>query len=141
MKCNPDMDKSAVWAGTGCMAVSPISGLRFMSSPSAYWIPVIRVCFPVTGLHPDLVWAQKGCMRRSASSRPSLPRSSGGRCRGRSWRRSSLALARSCLGVEDVGFRLTTRFQKLPTLPACPPPAPSPLLLFFIRNTAVYQLN
>ena len=27
------MDKLAVWAGTGCMAVSPISGLRFMSSP------------------------------------------------------------------------------------------------------------
>ena len=33
MKRNPEMDKSAVWAGTGCMAVSPISGLRFISSP------------------------------------------------------------------------------------------------------------
>ena len=32
MKSNPEMDKSAVRAGTGCMAVSPISGLCFMSS-------------------------------------------------------------------------------------------------------------
>ena len=32
MKRNPEMDKLAVWAGTGCMAVCPISGLRFMSS-------------------------------------------------------------------------------------------------------------
>ena len=31
-KRNPDMDRSAALAGTGCMAVSPISGLRFMSS-------------------------------------------------------------------------------------------------------------
>ena len=30
MKGNPDMDKSAVWAGTGCMAVLPISGLRYI---------------------------------------------------------------------------------------------------------------
>ena len=31
MKRNPDMDKSAVWAGTGCEAVSPIPGLCFIS--------------------------------------------------------------------------------------------------------------
>ena len=31
MKRNPEMDKSAVWAGTGCMAVSPISLLRLHS--------------------------------------------------------------------------------------------------------------
>ena len=33
VKHNPEMEKLAVWAGTGCMAVSPISWLRFMSSP------------------------------------------------------------------------------------------------------------
>ena len=33
MKRNPDMDKWAVWAGTGCMAVFPISGLLFISPP------------------------------------------------------------------------------------------------------------
>ena len=31
-KRNPDMDKSAVWAGSGCMAVSPISGLRLVAA-------------------------------------------------------------------------------------------------------------
>ena len=31
MKPNPYMDKSAVWVVTGCMTVSPISGLRFNS--------------------------------------------------------------------------------------------------------------
>ena len=30
MERNPDMDKTAVRAGRGCMAVSPISRLRFM---------------------------------------------------------------------------------------------------------------
>ena len=35
MKRNLEMDKSAVWAGTGCMAVSPISRLCFMSSVSS----------------------------------------------------------------------------------------------------------
>ena len=49
--------------------------------------------------------------------------------------------------LEDAELRLTTtRFQKLPTLPACLALAPLLLLLllplfFFIRNTAVYQLN
>ena len=28
---NLDMDKSAVWAGSGCIAVSPISGLRLVA--------------------------------------------------------------------------------------------------------------
>ena len=30
---HPEMDIPAVWGGMGCRAVSPISGLRFMSSP------------------------------------------------------------------------------------------------------------
>ena len=36
MKCNPDMDESAVLAGRGCATVSPISGLRFISPPSRF---------------------------------------------------------------------------------------------------------
>ena len=31
MKRDPEMDKLAVWAGSGYMAVSPTSGLRFVS--------------------------------------------------------------------------------------------------------------
>ena len=30
---DPEMDKSAVWAGSGCMAVFPISGSSLISSP------------------------------------------------------------------------------------------------------------
>ena len=30
------MDKSAVWAGSGCMAVFPISGSRLISSPGTF---------------------------------------------------------------------------------------------------------
>ena len=33
MERNPDMDELAVWAGKGCMAVFPISRLRFISPP------------------------------------------------------------------------------------------------------------
>ena len=33
MERNPDMDESAVWAGKGCMAVFPISRLRFIFPP------------------------------------------------------------------------------------------------------------
>ena len=33
IKHDPEMDKSAVWAGSGCMAVFPISGSRLISSP------------------------------------------------------------------------------------------------------------
>ena len=33
MKHNPDIDKLTVWAGTGCMAVSPIYGLSFIFPP------------------------------------------------------------------------------------------------------------
>ena len=44
------MDRSAVWAGTGCMAVSPISGLRFMAPPcSEYHIRDIRIGRPPHG--------------------------------------------------------------------------------------------
>ena len=30
---DPEMNKSAVWAGSGCMAVFPISGSRLISTP------------------------------------------------------------------------------------------------------------
>ena len=33
IKRDPEMDKSAVWAGSGCMAVFPISGSRLISPP------------------------------------------------------------------------------------------------------------
>ena len=33
IKHDPEMDKSAVWAGSGCMAVFPISGSRLISPP------------------------------------------------------------------------------------------------------------
>ena len=33
IKRDPEMDKSAVWAGSGCMAVFSISGSRLISPP------------------------------------------------------------------------------------------------------------
>ena len=33
IKRDPEMDKLAVWAGSGCMAVFPISGSRLISPP------------------------------------------------------------------------------------------------------------
>ena len=33
IKRDPEMDKSAVWAGSGCMAVFPVSGSRLISPP------------------------------------------------------------------------------------------------------------
>ena len=48
MKRNPEMDKLAVWAGTGCMAVSPISGLRFMSSPCTVATKCVHLWFDLT---------------------------------------------------------------------------------------------
>ena len=63
MKCNPEMDKSAVRAGTSCMTVSPISGLRFMFSPCT--LPFHRTFSPAQGMNDgfiscfrmkDLVW-------------------------------------------------------------------------------------
>ena len=33
IKRDPEMDKSAVWAGLGCMAVFPISWSRLISPP------------------------------------------------------------------------------------------------------------
>ena len=33
IKRDPEMDKSAVWAGLGCMAVFPISGSHLISPP------------------------------------------------------------------------------------------------------------
>ena len=47
MKCNPDMDESAVLAGRGCATVSPISGLRFISPP--YRFP--RNAFQLETIH------------------------------------------------------------------------------------------
>ena len=41
IKRNPDMEKSAVWAGRVCKAVSPISGLRFIS-PHCTILPLAR---------------------------------------------------------------------------------------------------
>ena len=37
IKRDPEMDKSAVWAGSGCMAVFPISGSRLISPPGTYY--------------------------------------------------------------------------------------------------------
>ena len=33
IKCDPEVDKSADWAGSGCMAVFPISGSCLISPP------------------------------------------------------------------------------------------------------------
>ena len=52
MKRNLEMDKSAVWASTGCKAVSPISGLRFMSSPCTVY------AFPAANKMQDMYVGQ-----------------------------------------------------------------------------------
>ena len=38
IKRDPEMDKSAVWAGSGCMAVFPLSGSRLISPPGTIFM-------------------------------------------------------------------------------------------------------
>ena len=61
IKCDPEMDKLAVWAGSGCMAVFPISGSRLISPPGTMdslliliWIFQYNVLLQTvhTGLYP-----------------------------------------------------------------------------------------
>ena len=61
IKRDPEMDKSAVWAGSGCMAVFPISGSRLISPPGTMdslliliWIFQYNVLLQTvhTGLYP-----------------------------------------------------------------------------------------
>ena len=49
------MDRLAIWAGRGCMAVSPISGLRLISPPCTYLPPPNT--WPTWNTE---VWGQRG---------------------------------------------------------------------------------
>ena len=40
IKRDPEKDKSALWAGSGCMAVFPISGSHLISPPGTYGLLV-----------------------------------------------------------------------------------------------------
>ena len=62
-KRNPDMDKSAVWAGSGCMAVSPISGLRLVAPLCMPHMKAMNVLF-------HLLYGSLFCSKGLQSDRP-----------------------------------------------------------------------